>query len=84
MGMNERERSQLLVLARESIRMRLLDAHELTPTHEQFPDEQVLAGPGGICHADRTWRTQRLHRNDHAGISSGAGGCVKRAVGGFR
>ena len=46
MGMNERERSQLLVLARESIRMRLLDAHELTPTHEQYPDSKFWQNQG--------------------------------------
>lgn len=37
--MDDQQRRQLLVLARESIRMRLLDAHELRPTHEDFPDE---------------------------------------------
>jgi AmmeMemoRadiSam system protein A len=46
MGMNERERSQLLVLARESIRMRLLDAHELTPTHEQYPESKFWQNQG--------------------------------------
>jgi AmmeMemoRadiSam system protein A len=38
MSMNEQQRRQLLVLARESIRMRLLDAHELRPTREDFVD----------------------------------------------
>jgi uncharacterized protein len=39
MSTDDRQRHQLLVLARESIRMRLLDARELRPTHEDFPDE---------------------------------------------
>jgi len=37
--MDDQQRHQLLVLARESIRMRLLDARELRPTHEDFPDD---------------------------------------------
>lgn len=46
MAMNERERFQLLVLARESIRRRLLDAHELTPTREEFPDDKFWQDQG--------------------------------------
>ena len=46
MGMNEHERLQLLVLARESIRVRLLDAHELTPTREEFPDDKFWQDQG--------------------------------------
>lgn len=37
--MDEQQRRQLLVLAREAIRMRLLDARELRPTHEDFPED---------------------------------------------
>ena len=46
MDMNEHERLQLLLLARESIRMRLLDAHELTPTREGFPDDKFWQDRG--------------------------------------
>jgi len=46
MSMNEHERLQLLVLARESIRMRLLDAHELTPTRSAFPDDKFWQDQG--------------------------------------
>jgi len=46
MSMNEHERLQLLVLARESIRMRLLDAQELTPTREEFPDDKFWHDQG--------------------------------------
>jgi len=46
MGMNEHERLQLLVLARESIRRRLLDAHELIPTREEFPDDKFWQDRG--------------------------------------
>ncbi|MHC1678999.1 MAG: AmmeMemoRadiSam system protein A [Candidatus Cryosericum sp.] len=46
MDMNERERLQLLLLARESIRRRLLDAHELAPTREEFPDDKFWQDQG--------------------------------------
>lgn len=46
MAMNERERLQLLALARESIRRRLLDAHELIPTREDFPDDKFWQDQG--------------------------------------
>ena len=39
MSMSGQQRRQLLMLARESIRMRLLDARELRPTRDDFPDE---------------------------------------------
>lgn len=44
--MNEPERLQLLVLARESIRRRLLDARELRPTREEFPDDKFWQDRG--------------------------------------
>lgn len=44
--MNERERLQLLSLARESIRMRLLDARELRPTRQEFPDDKFWQDQG--------------------------------------
>jgi AmmeMemoRadiSam system protein A len=46
MDMNERERLQLLSLARESIRMRLLDARELRPTRQEFPDDKFWQDQG--------------------------------------
>jgi len=46
MDMNDRERLQLLLLARESIRMRLLDAPALTPTREEFPDDKFWLNQG--------------------------------------
>lgn len=46
MSMNEEERQELLRLARESIRMRLLDAHELRPTRAQFPDDKFWQDRG--------------------------------------
>jgi uncharacterized protein len=46
MSMNEHERLQLLLLARESIRMRLLDAHELGPTRQEFPDDKFWQDQG--------------------------------------
>jgi hypothetical protein len=46
MDMNERERLQLLLLARESIRGRLLDAHEPAPTREEFPDDNFWQNQG--------------------------------------
>ncbi len=44
--MNQEERRELLRLARESIRMRLLDAHELRPTRAQFPDDKFWQDQG--------------------------------------
>ncbi len=46
MELNEHERFQLLQLARESIRRRLLDAHELTPTRGEFPDDKFWQDQG--------------------------------------
>jgi len=46
MELNEHERLQLLQLAHESIRRRLLDAHELTPTRGEFPDDKFWQGQG--------------------------------------
>jgi AmmeMemoRadiSam system protein A len=46
MSMNDRERLQLLLLARESIRRRLLDAPALTPTREEFPDDKFWQDQG--------------------------------------
>lgn len=44
--MNEEERRELLRLARESIRMRLLDAHELKPTRAEFPEDKFWQDRG--------------------------------------
>ena len=46
MTMNDEERGELLRLARESIRMRLLDAHELRPTRAEFPDDKFWQDRG--------------------------------------
>ena len=46
MSMNEHEHLQLLLLARESIRMRLLDARELRPTRQEFPDDKFWQDQG--------------------------------------
>ncbi|MCX6085130.1 MAG: AmmeMemoRadiSam system protein A [Caldiserica bacterium] len=46
MSMSEHERLQLLSLARESIRMRLLDARELGPTRQEFPDDKFWQDQG--------------------------------------
>ncbi|HNW84336.1 MAG: AmmeMemoRadiSam system protein A [Candidatus Cryosericum sp.] len=46
MAMNERERRELLTLAREAIRLRLLDGRDLRPTREQFPDDKFWQNQG--------------------------------------
>jgi AmmeMemoRadiSam system protein A len=46
MDMTDRERLQLLLLARESIRMRLLDAPVLTPTRSAFPEDEFWRDQG--------------------------------------
>ena len=46
MAMNEREQRELLTLAREAIRLRLLDGRDLRPTREQFPDDKFWQNQG--------------------------------------
>lgn len=46
MSMNEDERRELLRLAREAIRMRLLDAHDLRPTRAGFPNDKFWQKQG--------------------------------------
>lgn len=46
MAMNEREQRELLTLAREAIRLRLLDGRDLRPTREQFPEDKFWQDQG--------------------------------------
>lgn len=46
MVMNEQQRHQLLTVARESIRMRLLGTRDLKPTRAEFPDDAYWVEQG--------------------------------------